>query len=88
MRQYVRELGDGGSNFTRFRTEGSQTFNHGDELLIESKSKELSLLNANGFQALALSEHFMDGAVIKTSIPEEPEEAATTILRGGHFHIG
>lgn len=30
----------------------------------------------------------MDGAVIKTSIPEEPEEAATTILRGGHFHIG
>lgn len=30
----------------------------------------------------------MDGVVIKTSIPEEPEEAAITVLSGDHFHIG
>jgi hypothetical protein len=44
MRQYVREPGYGGSNFTGFRTKGSKALNHGDELLIETESEDFGTL--------------------------------------------
>lgn len=43
-------------------------------------------LTSHTLKALALFEHLMDTFIIKASIPEEPNDATTT-LTAAYFHI-